>query len=405
MKIMKFSELIAVAISTAPLVSAFSLYDTAPMVGVPESQKAQYFFNVKGGYDTNPQGTTNKSNRKGGCFANASFSSTFADVESVDQLSYSARLGGTRYFGTTGRDGREYYGDCSADVSYVHAFSAVSRYTGRLHVSYMPEPGYDNGFSSAGMQGDTLSWSMDNSYAEAIDARWSWNVGASLSGTKYEESTYSYDDRQYYSASLGLNYRESDRLTYTSSLSFREESRSHGMGSQSAFGSLGIQYALDPVSVLSASVGAQGKRMDHRNTVNPTLDLGYRRRVTDGLSLNWYVKYSDENVDNYNRESAASYRTGSTWRAGAYGTYVLSPDVSYVFRVQVMQTDYRRPTKSSMKNASRYSVKPSLSMHYHFTPEVTGMVTAEYTFYHYERGDKSSMYNRWQLSSGLSYRF
>lgn len=402
---MKLSELIAVSISTASLASALSLYDTAPMVGVPESQSAQYFFSVKGGYDTNPRGTTYKPNQKSGCFANAAFSTTFADVESVDQLSYSARLGGTRYFGTTGSNGSKYYGDCSADVTYVHAFSAMSRYTGRLHVSYMPEPGYDNGFSSAGMQGDTLSWSLDNSYAEAIDARWSWNAGAGVSGTKYEESTYSYDDRQYYSVSLGLNYRESDRLTYTSSLSCREEARSHGMDSQSVFGLLGVQYALDPVSVMTADAGAQCKRMDHRSTVNPTLNLGYRRRVTDGLSLNWYVKYSDENVDNYNSASAASYRTGATWRAGAYGTYVLSPDVSYVFRVQIMQTDYRKPTKSDMKNASRYSVKPSLSMNYHFTPAVTGTVTAEYTYYHYERGDKSSMYNRWQFSSGLSYRF
>lgn len=402
---MKFSELIAVAISAAPLASAFSLYDTAPMVGVPESQSATYSFSVNGGYDTNPQGTTNKDDQKGGCFVNASFSSTYADVESVEQLSYSARLGGSRYFGTTGSGGNKYYGDCCVDGMLVHAFSAMSRYTGRLHVSYMPEPGYDNGFSSAGMQGDTLSWSFDNSYAEAIDARWSWNAGASLSGTKYMESSYTYDDRQYYSASLGLNYRESDRLTYTSSVSYRAEPRSYGMNSQSAFGSLGIQYALDPVSALTVDAGVQCKRMDHRNTANPTLNLGYRRRVTDGLSLNWYVKYSDENVDNYSRSSAASYRSGATWRAGAYGTYVLSPDVSYEFRVQVMQTDYRKPTKAGMENATRCSVKPGLTMNYHFSPEVMGSVAAEYTYYRYERGDKAAMYNRWQISTGLSYRF
>lgn len=401
---MKLSELIAVAISTAPLVSAFSLYDTAPMVGVPESQSARYTVSMRGGYDTNPQGTTNKKNKKSGCFANASVGTTFADVESVDQLRYSIRLGGTRYFDTN-VGGREYYGDCSVDVAFVHAFSAMSRYSGRLHVSYMPEPGYDNGFSSAGMQGDTLSWSFDNSYAEALDARWSWNVSASLSGTMYEEKSYSYDDRQYYNAGLGLNYRESDRLTYTSSVSCREEARTHGMASQSAFGMLGVHYALDSVSGLTVDVGAQGKRMATRYTANPTLNLGYRRRVSDGLSLNWYVKYSDENVDNYRKSSKSSYRTCATWRTGAYGTYVLSPDVSYVFRMQLMQTDYRKSTKSSEKNASRYTVKPSVTMNYHFTPDVMGMVTAEYTFYHYERGDKSSMYNRWQFSTGLSYRF
>lgn len=400
-----FREFIAVTVGSAAVASAFSLYDTAPMVGVSESQSASYYVSMKGGYDTNPQGTTHKDSRNAGCFVNAALSTTYADVESVDKLSYKVRMGGTRYLGTTAGNGRRYYGDCSADVSMVHAFSAMSRYTGRLHVSYMPEPGYDNGFSSAGMQGDTLSWSFDNGYSSAIDARWSWNLGANVSGTKYEETTYSYDDRQYYSGSFGVNYRESDLLTYTTSASFREESRAHGINSHSAFGSVGAQYSLDSVSSASASVGAQCKMMDHRSTVNPIVDLGYRRRVTDGLSVNGYIKYSDENVDNYDRSRASSYRSCPTWRAGVYGTYVLSPDVSYVFRTQVMQTQYRKSTKGDMASAKRYSVKPSLGMNYHFTPAVTGTLTVEYTYYHYERGTRSSMYTRWQLSGGMNYCF
>lgn len=402
---MMFREYIIVAFGSASLASAFSLYDTAPMVGTPESQSARYFMSMRGGYDTNPQGTTSRKLRDAGCFVNAALSSTFAEVESVDKVSYTARIGGTRYLGTSGSRGNKYYGDCSLDTSMTHAFSAMSRYTGRLHVSYLPEPGYDNGFSSAGMQGDTLSWSFDNSYSEAIDARWSWHTNVSLSGTMYEEHSFAYDDRQYYSGGFGVNYRESDRLTYTSSVTYREESRSHGMDSRSAFGSVGAKLALDSVSSASASIGAQCKMMANNNTMNPTLDLGYRRRVMDGLSLNAYVKYSDENVDNYHQASRGSYRTSATWRAGAYGTYVLSPDVSYVFRMQVMQTQYRKPTKANMKSGERYTLKPSLSMNYNFTPAVTGTLTAEYTYYHYNRGERTSMYTRWQLSAGMTYRF
>lgn len=400
-----FRDYIVVAFGSASLASAFSLYDTAPMVGMPEPQTARCSVSMKGGYDTNPQGTTSKQDRKAGCFVNASLKASCADVESVDKLRYTARLGGTRYLGTTSRSGKKYYGDCNVDADFEHAFSAMSRYSGHLHLSYMPEPGYDNGFSSAGMQGDVFSWSFGNRYSEAIDSRWSWNVGASLSGTQYEERTYAYDDRQYYSASFGINYRESDLLTYTGSASFRQESRSHGLSSQSAFGNLGMSYALSSVSTASISVGVQGKTMDHRSTANPTLDLGYRRRVTDGLSVNGYVKYSDENVDNYNRSSRSSYRSCATWRAGAYGTYVLSPDVSYVFRMQLMQTQYRKATNVKTASADRYTIKPSLSMNYHFTPAVTGTLTAEYTYYHYERAEKASMYTRWQFSAGLDYRF
>lgn len=385
--------------------SALSLYETAPMVGFAESQTAQYFASVNFGYDTNPQGTTNKKARHAGSYVNASVSSTFADVESVNKLTYNVRLGGTRYLGNaTEGGGRKYYGDCSADVTYSHAFSSMSRYTGSLHVSYMPEPGYDNGFSSAGMMGDTLSWSFHNSYSQAIDMRWSWNAGFNVSGTHYSEKSYSYDDRQYYSASAGLNYRASDRLTYTSSISYRWEERTHGDNSRSAFASVGFQYALDPVSTLSASVGAQCKMMDDDTNVNPTLNLGYRRRVTDGLSLNTYVSYSDENVNNYNRHDRSSYRSCGAWRAGLYGTYVLSPDVSFVFGGQAMYTEYSKSTRGAA-DSERITVKPSVTMNYNFTSELQGSVGAEYTYYTYERQNDDSMYSRWRVWTGVTYRF
>lgn len=403
MKSFFLKSLVAVSVG-ATSASALSLYETAPMVGFAESQSARYFASVKFGYDTNPQGTTNKKTRKKGCYVNASLMSTFADIESVDQLTYSVRLGATRYLGNaTEGGGKKYYGDCNLDVTYTHAFSSMSRYTGRLHLSYMPEPGYDNGFSSAGMMGDTLSWSMDNTYSQAIDMRWSWNIGFNVSGTHYMESSYRYDDRQYYSGSVGLNYRASDRLTYISSVSFRQEQRSHGDNSQSVFGSVGFQYALDPVSTLSCSVGAQCKMIDGDTNANPTLNVGYRRRVTDGLSLNSYISYSDENVNNYNRKTASTYRSCGSWRAGMYGTYVLSPDASIVFGTQVMRTDY---TKNSLgaRDAERFTIKPSLTMNYNFTTRLQGHIGAEYTYYTYKCGTEAK-YNRWRVWTGLTYRF
>lgn len=400
-----FLKSLVVAGICATSASALSLYETAPMVGFAESQSAQYFAAVNFGYDTNPQGTTHKKARHAGPYVNASVSSTFADAESINKLTYHIRLGGTRYLGkATESGGKKYYGDCSADVTYSHAFSSMSRYTGRLHVSYMPEPGYDNGFSSAGMMGDTLSWSFNNSYSQAIDMRWSWNVGCDASGTHYTEETYTYDNRQYYSVSLGLNYRASDRLTYTSSLSYRWEERSHGYSSESAFASVGFQYALDPVSSFSASVGAQCKMMDGDTNANPTLNMGYRRRVTDGLSMNSYVSYSDENTNNYNRYDRSSYRSCGTWRAGLYGTYALSPDVSFSFGGQAMYTKYAKST-AGKDDAERLTLKPSLSMSYNFSKELRGTIGAEYTYYTYERQNSDSMYSRWRVWTGLTYRF
>lgn len=398
-------KLFVAAVGTTTLASAFSLYDTAPMVGVQESQAFKSSVSLAGGYDTNPYGTTNKGQNDSSAYVQASLNASYADVESLNSLSYTARIGGSHYLGTQDKGGQEYYGDCSLSASMSHAFSMQSRYAGSLNVSYMPEPGYDNGFSSAGMQGDTLSWSLSNRYSEAIDARWSWNFAVNLSGTKYEEHVHSYDDRQYYSASFGVNYRESDRLTYTSSFTYRDELRNVGMNSQSAFGSLGVQNVLDSVSTASVSIGAQGKFMGGQNTMNPTLDLGYNRRVSDGLSMSAYVKYSDENVDNYNTSSQGSYRSCATWRAGAYGTYVLSPDVSFIFRMQAMQAQYRKPTNNRTTAANRYTLNPALEMQYSFTPSVKGTLAARYTYYHYKRGAELSMYARVQYSAGLTYQF
>lgn len=385
--------------------SALSLYDMAPMVGFAESQSAQYFASVNVGYDSNPQGTTRKQDRHKGCYVNASLSTTFSEVESVNQLQYNLRLGATRYLGSaTEGGGRKYYGDCSADVTYTHAFSSMSRYMGKLHVSYMPEPGYDNGISSAGMMGDTLSWSFDNTYSQAIDMRWSWNVGFNVSGTHYVESLYEYDDRQYYSCSAGLNYRASDLLTYTSSVSYRWEERTYGDASRSLYANVGIQYAFDPVSSLSVSVGAQCKMMDGEQTANPTLNLGYRRRVSDGLSLNSYVSYSDENANNYSRATRSSYRSCGTWRAGTYGSYVLSPVVSFELGVQAMYTNYTKGS-GGMQDSERMSLKPSLTMKYNFTPALQGSIGAEYTYYTYESGGADAMYNRWRVWTGVTYCF
>lgn len=401
-----FLRSLVVAAVTAPTVSAFSLYDTAPVVGLAESQPAKYFASMSVGYDTRPGGSSNsgRNNQGGAMFVSGSLSSTYSDVESVDKLSYSARVGGTRYVGGSGVGGQRYSANCGADVSMTHAFDAMSRYSGHLSLSYQPEPGYDNGVSSQGLRGDSLTWVLGNTYSSALDARWSWNTGVNYSGTQYEQKTSRTDDRQYVSGNVGLHYKESDLLTYTSNISYREEMRSYGMNSKSAFGTVGLQRALDTVSSCSASVGVQMKMMGGETHPYPTFDVGYRRRVTDGLSMNAYVKYSNENVDNYSVSTASSYKSSAAWRFGMYGTYVLSPDVSFETGIQSMYTAYRRNPNPSMPDYNRYSYSGSVSMNYNFSPDVQGRLTVEYSKY-YDGRSSASSYNRMQYSAGLRYRF
>lgn len=400
-----FLKSLLFALCSASAASAFSLYDTAPAVGIQESQSAQYFASLGTGYDTNPSGTGSKNRNNGGSsFVKASLSTTYADIESVDKLSYSARLGGTRYLGGTSVNNTVYSADCGMDISLTHSFSAMSRYTGKVTLSYQPEPGYDNGITSQGQRGDTFTWTLNNAYSSALDSRWSWNISTNYSGTQYEQKETRVDDRQYLSTNAGLNYKDSELLTYTSTISFREELRAYGMDSRSGFAMVGFQRALDPVSSFSFSTGTQLKLMGGDKRLHPTFDAGYRRRVSDGLSLNAYLKYSNENVDNYSRAAQASYKDSPAWRAGAYGTYVLSPDVSFTFRMQVMHTSYSHSSKPTAPDYTRSSYSPAVTMSYNFSPDVQGSLTVEYSKHH-DRRDKINSYDRWQYMANLSYRF
>lgn len=385
--------------------SALSLYDTAPLVGLPQSSAAHYSFSSRVGYDTNPQVTTNKSRQSESMYLSANVSTRYAEYESVDRLSYSARLGGTRYFGGQGAgDGKRYYADCSLVASLSHAFSAMSRYIGSVRVTYTPEPSYDDAVSRQSRSGDTLSWNVDNVYHQAIDSRWSWNVSGSYSGTEYSGNSGRYDNRQYLSGGGGLHYRDSDLLTYTSSVSYREEMREYGLNSRSVFASVGFQRALDPTASCSLSLGVQGKMIGGDIQTSPTLHAGYRREVTEGFSVNWYLAFSNENIDSYDSYSSGSYRDCASWRSGATASYTLSPDVQFTFGFQAMLTKYSDATSRSLRDATKYTIMPNVGMNYRFSTHLVGNFGTEYTYYRYERERRSS-YTRVRVYSGLTYDF
>lgn len=389
---------------TAPAM-AFSLYDTAPNVGLPESQVAKYYLSTTVGYDTNPQGTYNKKNRKEGEYITLAAHTDYADVESVDQLSYRLTLGATRYFG--GTPSREkYYSDCGITATLVHSFSTQSRYTSSLNLSYKPEPSYADGMSTSSYTGDTLSWNWSNTYFQAIDTRWSWNAGLTYSGTHYDSSSYNYDDRQYLTPSVGLRYRESDITTYTLNISEREEWRKTGSDARSYFINGGIEQSLDPVSSFSASAGAQLKYMEHDHTLTPTLNLGYRRKVTDGLSINLFVVHSNENADNYNSRWQSSYRSTPTWRGGIRTEYRLSPDVRFGLTLQYRYAQYEKAPYASMRDYSTQSFNPNFWMSYQFTERLETRVGCEYTMYKTDNQRyTSNEYTRWRIYSQLTYQF
>lgn len=380
---------------------AYSLYDAAPMIGLLESKAITYSASANIGYDTNPCGYAS-GKEKGHTYVNGSVSVSAADIESVNKLVYNANLGATYYFGAVDSSGREWYSDCSASARFSHAFSARSRYSASMSLSYQPEADYANGISAARRQGDVLTWSFNNSYKEAIDKRWSWSVNVEASGVSYSESEYGYDDRNYLSGGLSLHYRESALMTYVLSTSYQYEWRDKGYNSESVFMNAGFDRSLDPFSSISVCFGVQLKMVEEDSFVNPTVNIAYNRRMSEGLSMRFFVSYKNENVDTYRR--GLNYYSNPTWRMGLSGVYRLSPDVAFNFGVSYMNSTYEKG-EIGLVDETRTSWNPYVGMDYTLSKHTIANVTLRYYYSENDYKKGGYHYDRWNVSAGVRYTF
>lgn len=402
-----FFKKCAIILSCAPGAFAFSLYDAAPSIGLPESQPTTYSLNLRAGYDTNPHCRTTK-DKKGSAYGNASLSTSYKDVDAIDQISYKARLGATHYFGSVDKythHGEKWRSDCMVGAKLVHAFSSRSRNTLSAQVTYKPEPDYDDGISAHNRRGDCLTWNLHDTYNRAIDARWSWNVGASYSGTRYEDKGYGRfnDNRQYINGSLGLSYRASDLTTYTTGVSASRRLRQKGLDSTSYNLTFGLQQAIDASSSYDLTVGVQDSIVDGDSRFSPTMSAAYNRKVTEGLSMRAYVRFSNENTDSY-RGNNLSYKEVMTWRIGASATYKLSPDVSFICGGSLLFADYRAG-QGKLAGEKRNCYDAHVSLQYRFTNNLTGDISCRYNAGEFDRKARTDRYDRVETSCGLSYHF
>lgn len=389
---------------------ALSLYETAPSIGLPESHVARYHASVRYGYDTNVRGQSNS--RKGGSsYVNAGIGGSYSDYESVDKISYNANLGATYYLSSNSYGARaRWRGDSTFSGSFSHAFSAMSRYNANLSVTYRPEPEYSSGISSQGRTGDCFTWNFNNTYSEAIDSRWSWNLNGGYSGTHYSNSgmqkTHSWnDDRDYVNASAGLSYRESDMVSYVLSFSGRDELRSYGENSVSYTATLGYNRSLTPYSSMNVTGGVQCKVMDGDQQFSPTFTAGYSRTVMEGLTMRLYTNFSNENIDSY-RGYGRNYKNVYTWRTGVRGSYRLTPDVSFHFACSYMNTTSTGSTNHSLPTEKRNSYQLNGGMSYVFAEHLTGNINVGFS--RYENGKtygRNNSYDRLDVSTGISYSF
>lgn len=380
-----------------------SLYDTAPSIGLPESHAIRNSVNWRIGYDTNSNTSYNR--KKGSSYTNAGLSSSYSDIESVNKISYSAHAGATYYFDSDDHGGQKWHADCGLSARMSHSFSAQSQSNTSVSLTYRPEPEYDDSYSNHGRRGDCFTWNVHETYSQAIDSRWSWNIGGNYSGTKYTEGSATgwNDNRQYIGVNTGLSYRESDRTSYNVSFSTREELRTYGVNTHSYNTSFGLNHSLTPVSSLNASLGIQAKKFKSDITCSPTLSGGYNRKVAEGLNVNFYTHFSNENTDSY-RGYGSSYKNVYTWRNGIRCTYVLTPVVSYNFGTSLYNSHYSGG-QNGLANEDKITYDFTAGMTYKFTDTLSGDIRLHFSHSDYDRKRGKYKYNRLNTSAGLSYSF
>lgn len=390
-----YSILIASGV-LVPALQAASLYDTAPPIGLPVSHAVQYSAYINAGWDSN---TNSWHDGKGSAYTGFGVRATYAEYESVTKAAYNANIGGMYYFKDAYGADQKLFSDISLSGSLSHHLGSGSVLSLNGNFGYRAEPNYASGISSARAQGDVLTWGLNANYSRPVDARWSWNLGASTDGYYYAEKEYRIDDRFYVGANTGMTYKYTERTSFSGSVSWRFDGRDHGYDANNVYAGLGVAHSIDAVSSVSLNVNAQLKFIDGDCNVYPNVRFGYNRRLTDVLNMSLYVSLDNENVNTYLGENY-NYLSNATWRSGLMITYHITPQVSIFGGADLLFSDYSKGTNGlASSNQRTYSVNVGFS--YAVTKSLAWNASYKFTQGNKDAGD----YTRNIIQSGLSYSF
>ncbi len=380
-----------------PASYAFSLYDTAPPIGLPESHAVRYSAYINAGYDDNLNSSS--TNKRDGVFSQFGVRAAYSDQEAATKISYDVNLGARLYDKVAEGTDRQLFSESYLSASLSHSFSAASVYTTSLRVSCSTEPNFASSISAAYQQGEYLSWVWRHAYSRAIDARWSWTVDAAYTGSAYTRASYQEDDRQYLTGGLTLSYRYSTLTTYSVSSTFRHDMRRVGENSDNVYLNLGVQHSLSPISSLYATVGVQCKFVGDNTDLYPNLRFGYRRSIVEGLSANMYFSLDNENIDT-GTSLRSMYLSNQAIRTGLRLEYALTRRVSVYGDTSVLFREYSKHTAGfADRNDTTYVV--AAGMLYKFTEHLNGRLDYRHTTSDQVWGD----YERNKITAGLEYTF
>lgn len=396
MKSLIYKGMLAAGI-LAPAVQAYSLFDAAPIVGVPESYAVRYNAYVNVGVDDNVNSSPR--DKKSGGFVRFGVGASYADCESVTKLSYTARVGAQVYDKEAHGTEDSSFTDILISAHLTHSLGRGRQYACSLGFTYTPEVDYTDSYSRDRSYGERMNWYLNNTYSHPIDERWSGYISLAYSGDVSFDDNF--DDRQYLTVGTGLNYKASERTTYGVSARYRYEFREVGMESESIYLNANVTHALSPISSLSLSLGTQYKIVDGTGDIYPDVSFSYNRALAEGMSATAYLTYSNENVMSCWRQSRDDYRSVETLRFGVRLNYAYTHRVSFHCGAAVNQSDYSEAINGS-EGYERLYWSANAGMRYKVTDSTA--LSLNYTYYSGDTYGEED-YQRNVVSAGVDYTF
>lgn len=384
----------------APAAAAFSLFDTAPTIGLPESYPVRWGVSLSAGYDTNVNAVRKSDpNYKASSFVRFGINSSYSDQDSLTSLAYNLNLGGTLYTENVSGSSNQLMSNSSLSLSLSRRFDSTLSYTTSNSLSYTPEPDYATGISASNRQGEAFNYSTSHTISKALDARWSLSTTASYSGVMYSNKEYQQDDRNYVSLSESVSLRVSSRTSYSLTASAQVVDRNAGLDANNIYLNVGVNHSLSPISSCNLTVGSQMKNQDSvQDEWSPTLNAGYTRTVAGRLNINSYVALSNESVGTY--RSGRNYASDQCWRMGVNCSQPLTHVLSLTYGASAIFSHYSMgqgglPTNSE----ATYNLNCGFTLRH--TSQLSSSLTYAYT--HGRTWDNKYARNVWSYS--LSYSF
>ncbi len=391
------------SIFAASSVQAFTLYDEAPSLDLPEAHALRYSLSVSAGYDTNVDDL--QSNERGSGKVSASFSGSYSKIESVLTASYSFRLGATYYFEQAENSHHHTFADCSFDANVNYQLDSRSSVGLSAMFRYTPDVDYGNTISSPTSQGDVLYWSVTGTGTHSISNLTSFSITLETSGVEYEEDEYNIDDRNYVGVNSSISYAYTPLTNISLNLSGRYDFRDYGLDSENLYLTLGVSSRLSPVSSISLNMGAQTKFISDETNFSPNLRLSYNHKLYNNDSFSIFASFDNENVGTarYNQTGTDifSYLSNAALRLGASYSKQFSQDWSGNVSVEYYSADYTDGQVASLQDETRINIFVRAGLSYRLTDDVS--LGLNYTFT--DANEDAGGYQRHSIMASTSYSF